>query len=115
MPADKPKTIPIFEVVEVIEGAPAMPERPFETRTSLHDRAVQLVETGVDVLSENIANFIEGVTTMLSSGAMVAGPFDIETVEVQCQISGGGKIGFAGTGVDLHGGSTLKIIFKKKG
>ena len=116
MPEDKPKTIPIFEAVEIVEGKPAVPGvRPFQVRSGLRDRAVQLVETGVEVLSENMATFIGGVTDMLAAGHKAAGSFDIETVEVQCQISGGGKIGFAGAGVDLQGGSTLKIIFKKKG
>lgn len=115
MSNNQTKTIPIFEAVEVIEGRAAVPgARPVQARGVVRDRAVQLVETGVDVLSESMTNFIEGVTDMLSAGSKVTGSFDIDTVEVECQISGGGKIGFAGTGVNLEGGSTLKIIFKKK-
>lgn len=114
MPEDKPKTIPIFTAVEVMEvNSASSGSRPIQAR-GLRDHAVQLIETGVDVLTENMTNFIEGVSEMISAGAKVAGSFEIETVEVECQISGGGKIGFAGSGIDLQAGSTLKIIFKKK-
>ena len=115
MSKNQTKTIPIYEAVEVIEGKPAAPVvRPVQARGGTHDIAVQLTEIGVDVLSESMANLIEGVTDMLSAGSNVAGSFDIDTVEVECQIGGGGKIGFASTGLNLQGGSTLKIIFKKK-
>lgn len=109
-----PKTIPIFQAVEVIEGkALGVGLRPIQAR-GLRERAIEVIETGADVLSQNMANFIEVVSEMLSAGAKMAGPFDIDTVEVECQISGTGKIGFAGTGLDLQAGSTLKIVFKPK-
>ena len=109
---EKKKTIPIFQTVEI--GAAPAPAgvRPVQAR-GLRERAVEAVETGIDVLSENMASFIEGVNDMLSAGADVAGPFQIDTVEVECKIQAGGKVGFIGTGVELEGGSTLKIVFKK--
>lgn len=114
MSHDKPKTIPIFEVVSVTGGKPPVAgERPIQARGA-RDIAIEIIETSIDVLSQNMADFIEGVTAMLSAGAKVAGAFDIERVEVQCQIKGGGKVGFMGTGLDLQGGSTMKIIFKRK-
>ena len=115
MSKNQTKTIPIYEAVEVIEGKLSAPGvRPVQTRMGMRGMAVQLTEIGVDVLSESMANLIEGVTDMLSAGSKVADSFDIDTVEVECQIGGGGKVGFAGTGFNLQGGSTLKIIFKKK-
>lgn len=107
------KTIPIFEVVEVSGDRATVPgERPVHARGG-RERAVQMLEMGVDVLSENMANFINSLTDMLSASAKVAGPFDIDTVEVECQVSGSGQIGLVGTGLGLQGGSTMRIVFKK--
>lgn len=115
MPDNSSKTIPIFEVVEVIDNKLSTPgTRPFQTRTGVRELPVQAIETSVDVLSKNMASFIDAVNDMISAGADVVGSYYIETVEVQCQVQVGGKIGFFGTGVDLQGGSTMKIVFKNK-
>jgi hypothetical protein len=108
------KTIAIFGAVEITETEAATPStRPRHVR-GLKEEAAKLAELSVDVLSQNMANFIEGLNEVLSSADQAAGSFDMDSVEVQCQISGSGKIGLAGTGVDIQGGSTLKILFKKR-
>ncbi|HEY6512394.1 MAG TPA: hypothetical protein VI032_10465 [Burkholderiaceae bacterium] len=61
-----------------------------------------------------MSDFLAGVNRMLASAAEKAGAFSVDSVEVQCQIRGGGKIGFAGTGLDLSGGSSLKLVLKRK-
>jgi len=115
MPNQKPKTVPIFEAVEIVpvgrEGT--APQRPIHARGT-KENVINMVETSVDVLRDNMAVFIESVGDMISSGVEVEGKYEIDTLEVQCEISGNGKIGFAGNGIGLSGGSGIKIIFKKK-
>jgi hypothetical protein len=114
MISNSTKTIPIFESVEITKiGGTSPSTRPRQTR-GIADHVAKLAEVSVDVLSQNMANFIGGLSEVLSSGDQAAGSFDIDAVEVQCQISSSGKIGLAGTGVDIQGGSTLKIVFKKR-
>jgi hypothetical protein len=110
------KTIPIFEVVEVRGDRPVVPgERPIHARVRSSERAVEILETGVDVLSKNMASFVDSLTDMLSASVKVPGPFDIDTVEVECQVNGSGKIGLPGT-VALQGGAnaTMRLVFKKR-
>ncbi len=61
-----------------------------------------------------MSEFLAGVNDMLATAADKGGAFSVDTVEVQCQVSGSGKIGFAGTGLDLSGGSSLKLVLKRK-
>lgn len=110
-------TIPIFEAVSVVPVTSEQSSRLTESRggtRSVQELPLRMVEVSTEVLSRNLANFVEGVAAMLSASSMETTGFHIETVEVQCQVGGNGKIGFAGTGVDLQGGSTLKIVFKNK-
>lgn len=115
MPQPPTRTIPVFEAAEVVVGsdyaAPA--GRPLQAR-GLREQTVRIVEAGVDVLQGNMAAFVEAVGAMIAQAAETDGPYQIETLEVQCQISGTGKIGFAGTGLDIGGNSSMKIVFKRK-
>jgi hypothetical protein len=109
------KTIPIFEVVEVRGDKTVVPgERPIHAR-GLSERTVKILDAGVDVLSKNMARFVDSLTDMLSDSVKAAGPFDIDTVEVECQVNGSGQVGLPGT-VGLQGGatSTMRITFKKR-
>ncbi|MCU0841734.1 MAG: hypothetical protein MUF66_03745 [Gammaproteobacteria bacterium] len=110
---DPHKTIPVFELESAQAPLAGPGARPLQARGGT-ERAVQLVETSVDALAASMNEFLTGVNDMLAEAADKAGAFRVETVEVQCQISGSGKIGFAGTGVDLSGGSSLKLVLKRK-
>lgn len=108
------RTITIFEVVEAgVSAAHAPGSRPVHARGA-EQRVLAAVETGVDTLRANMANFISGVSDILAAGANAADGYEMDSVEVQCQISGSGKVGFVGTGVEVEGGSSLTIVFKKK-
>lgn len=114
MPDPHDRKIPVFELratSAVAGGAPGA--RPLQAR-GLPERAVQIVETSVDTLAASMSEFLAGVNDMLATAADKAGAFSVDTVEVQCQVSGSGKIGFAGTGLDLSGGSSLKLVLKRK-
>jgi len=115
MSEEKPKTINIFDVNSVIEqpsSGTSGTTRVF--RGGARDRVIELVETSVDEMSKKMEKFIESVSEILSSGAKYSGNFEIDSVEVECLISGSGQIGLAGTGLGVQGGSTLKIIFTRK-
>jgi hypothetical protein len=113
MPDPHDRTIPVFELTSASAPAGAASVRPLQAR-GVSERAVQIVETSVDTLAASMSEFLAGVNDMLASAAEKAGGFSVDSVEVQCQISGGGKIGFAGTGLDLSGGSSLKLVLKRK-
>jgi len=115
MTEELPKTIPIFQV----GGAYEQPStdargRPRVARGGTREKVTQIVETSVDVMSKNMERFVGGITEVLSSGAMSTGDFEIDSVEVECSISGSGQIGLAGTGLGFQGGSTLTIIFTRR-
>lgn len=114
MSDDIPSFIPIFEAAPTAPTGTAGPgSRPFQAR-GLKEKAAQMVETSISVLSENMASFIAGISHILAAGAEATGSYEIDSVEVECLITGTGKIGLVGTGLDLQGGSTLKIIFTRK-
>jgi hypothetical protein len=112
MPDDK---LVIFEVVmEAGNDVDVLPDgRPVRPR-GLRDRAVQAVEVSVDAMRDGMASFINGVGSMLEAAQKVAGTYTVETVEIQCQIAGDGRIGFSGTGMSLKGQSSMKLVFKRK-
>ena len=105
-------TVPIFDVVEVTE-TPAAPDRPFQPRGG-REMSVRMVEQGVEVLKQSMATFVDAVNAMVQHGAEIAGEFEMETVEVNAVIGANGKIGFAGTGLQLEGTSSLKIVLKRR-
>lgn len=113
MPDPTNRTIPVFELAFAPAPGVAPGARPLQAR-GLPERAVQIVETSVDTLAASMSEFLAGVNDMLVGAAEKAGAFSVDTVEVQCQVSGGGKIGFAGTGLDLSGGTSLKLVLKRK-
>jgi len=115
MSEEKPKTITIFDVRSVTEQPSAdASEQVRVFRGGARDRVIELVETSVDEMSKKMEKFIESVSEILSSGAKYSGNFEIDSVEVECLISGSGQIGLAGTGLGVQGGSSLKIVFTRR-
>jgi len=115
MNQDKHATIAIFDISSS-SGAPSIDADGQQRvlRSGAKEKVAQLVETSVEEMSKNMARFVDGVSKMLSAGVESAGDFDIDTVEVECLISGSGQIGLAGTGLGFQGGSTLKIVFTRR-
>jgi hypothetical protein len=62
MPEKQSKTIPIFEAVEVVTASPegVAPIRPVRAR-GVEDKVINMVETSIDVLRDNMSSFIESV------------------------------------------------------
>lgn len=115
MPEESTKTIAIFDVSSVVEQ-PSTDDygRPRVFRGGAREKVIQLLETSVEEMGKNMGMFVESVSEMLSTGAKSAGDFEIDSVEVECLISGSGQIGLAGTGLGFQGGSTLKIVFTRR-
>jgi hypothetical protein len=113
MPDPKEPKIAVFEGAPTVPVAVTTGDRPLQAR-GVADRVVQIVETSVGTLQASMDEFLSGLSAMLANAESKSGAFAVDTIEVQCEISGSGKIGFAGTGVDLSGGSTLKLVLKRK-
>jgi len=101
-------------IIDAVEPDAVAPDgRPMHAR-GLSDKLVKASERTIDEVRQNMTRFINGVQSILADGAAIAGEFDIETVEVSAQVTGEGKIGFAGTGVNMTGNTGLKLIFKRR-
>jgi hypothetical protein len=109
------RTVPVFEAVPVesspVPGGPL--DRPVQAR-GFRDQAVKVAHASVDVLKENTTAFIAVVGEMLEAAGGAAGSYVVDTIEVECQISGSGQVGFAGTGMGVEGGASMKIVLKRK-
>ena len=110
MPNNPKDTIVIFDVAVQSTGGPG--GRPLQARG--WDVMVRASEQAVDLVQQNMTRFIKGVQSILADGAALVGAFQMDTVEVNAQITGEGKIGFAGTGATVEGVSSIKIVFKRK-
>lgn len=113
MPDPEDRKVLVFEVVSAAAPGAGVSDRPLLAR-GISDRAVQVVETSVGALKSSMEDVLACLNEMFVNAEAKVGTFAVDTVEVQCQITGSGKIGFAGTGVDLSGGSSLKVVLKRK-
>ncbi len=111
MPDKTKETITIFDVA--VQPVSAQGTRPLQPRGAM-DRMVQASEQAIGVVQRNMTQFIKGVQAILAEGAALNGAFEMDSVEINAQITGEGKIGFAGSGLILEGASGIKIVFKKK-
>lgn len=102
----------ISAVVEVLapgpEGRPLAPrQRPRAATTVL------VTERSVDEVQANLTRFVSQVSDMLDTARSEISGYVLETVEVAAEITGEGKVGFMGTGVNLGGSTGLKIVFRR--
>lgn len=103
-------TIIIIDTIEPADGKHM--DRLIRSR-GLKDTLVKTSEYSVSYIKENMTNFIKSMQSILSDSAKAAGEFQIDKVEINAQVTGEGKIGFAGTGFNLQGASGIKITLKK--
>ncbi len=71
-------------------------------------------ERSVNEVRENMSGFLKGLGQILSLGEEVGGDYDIDRVEVNAQITGEGKLGLLGTGVNVGAATGLKIVLQRK-
>ncbi len=80
----------------------------------LKERVSHAHEVAVDELANNMTHFLSGIERTLSQGAAVTGEFQVDTVEVNAQISASGKVGLMGTGIGLEGQAGITFVFKRR-
>jgi hypothetical protein len=103
-------TIVSGEVVDTTsDGRPLAPRRLGDAA-----KAVRITERSVEEVKANLSRFVSQVSEMLDAARSEIEGYVLETVEVAAEITGEGKVGFMGTGVNLGGSTSLKIVFRKK-
>ena len=112
----KGETITIFEVAADVptpaSATASAGARPLHAR-GVQDVIVRATERAVDDVRVNMARFVKSVQEILAEAASTAWQFEIDTVEISAQVSGEGKVGFAGTGINVRGDTGIKFVFKR--
>lgn len=98
--------------VDVVTSGPD--RRPYAPRRREdHAAAVRVTERSVEEVKANLSRFVAQVSDMLDAARSEIGGYVLETVEVAAEITGEGKVGFMGTGVNVGGTTSLKIVFRR--
>lgn len=88
--------------------------RPLGARGA-RSASMNVSERSVKEVQENMSGFLKNLGQILSLDEEVEGDYDIDRVEVNAQITGEGKLGFLGTGVNVGASTGLKIVLQRKG
>ena len=106
------KTILIFDVEP---GAQVEPSRPlFRSDRGIREKVIKATSVAVDQVEENMKQFLSGICDIVSRGADVVGEYEVDTVEVNAQISADGQIGFMGSRIGMTGSAGITFVFKRK-
>jgi hypothetical protein len=111
MSANEGATILIFDVES---GSQAGPGGPLLRSRGVSEKVVKATAVAVDQVEKNMTRFLSGVGDIINRGAEVNGEYEVETVEVNAQISADGQIGFMGSGVGMTGSAGITFVFKRK-
>ncbi len=87
-------------------------ERPLSARGKVSGG--YLSERGVTEVQANMSAFLRNLGKVLSLEDEGQGRFNVERVEVSAEITGDGRVGILGTGVNLGGSAGLKIVLRRK-
>jgi hypothetical protein len=112
---DNQKSITVFELEELQIEEIGPEGRPMHPRGGPLDRIKRVIAKQVpkDQFQKNISDFISQTQDILSKSMLVStGEFNLDTVEVNAEISAGGQIGFMGTGLSMEGKGGIKFVFK---
>ncbi|MGD9533908.1 MAG: hypothetical protein AB7V56_09090 [Candidatus Nitrosocosmicus sp.] len=75
---------------------------------------VKRKDLGEDVIESEIIGFVTNMQKIISKINSQHDKFDIDSIDINTQISAEGKIGFMGTGIALTGTAGITFTFKKK-
>lgn len=80
---------------------------------SLAKTAGQAVQVGVDIISQNLQQFLHGFQSVVDAAAMEASSFQVEEIELNLVVNGKGGIELLGK---LEGGAeaSLKVKLRRK-
>lgn len=105
----------MFELEELQIEEVGPEGRPVHPRGDRLDRIKKIITNQVpkDQFQKNISDFISQTQDILSKSTLAStGEFELDTVEVNAEISAGGQIGFMGTGLSMEGKGGIKFVFK---
>ena len=78
------------------------------------DKSVQAFTTSTEILAKNMQGFVKTVNEVLSQAALESKVYNLQTVEIQAQVSAEGKVGFLGMGAAAKGSAGMKIVFERR-
>lgn len=110
MSDDEPKLL-IFDASPETEHDGA--GRMYRSR-GIMDVAVLQKEVPMGLLRKNIRGFMQHVEGLLEDQKPPQGAFELESVQVNAQLSADGKIGFMGSGLGLKGTAGITFTFKRR-
>lgn len=93
----------------------AEPEPPLPLRRGLAVRPATSTAKAleVDVLRENVAQFLSILEQMLPAEMASVGDFRLEEVEISAEITGEGSLMLLGTGVRAAGMGGIKFVLRR--
>ena len=92
-------------MTELPDGRPLAP-RARGTGPRIHERRV-------DEVKASMTRFLGQMSDILTGASALGGGYAIDTVEVNAELTGEGKVGFLGTGTSVGGSAGFKIVFKR--
>ena len=111
MSAQEEATILVFDVES---SSQARPGGPLLRSGGVSEKVIKATAVAVDQVEKNMARFLSGVGDIINKGAELTGEYEVETVEVNAQISADGQIGFMGSGIGMTGSAGITFVFKRK-
>ena len=110
MPEKEDAKLIVFDVESGWEIGPG--GRPLRAR-GIGEKVVKASSVAVDEVQKNMTKFLSGIRDTLAKGAAITGEYEVDTVEINAQISAEGQIGFMGSNVGMMGSAGIKFIFKR--
>ena len=77
-------------------------------------KLIKATAVAVDQVEKNMTRFLSGIGDIINKGSEVTGEYEVDTVEVNAQISADGQIGFMGSGIGMTGSAGITFVFKRK-
>ncbi|MFC1981255.1 hypothetical protein ACFLVN_03345 [Chloroflexota bacterium] len=111
MSVNENATILVFDVGSISD---VRPSGPLLRSGRIGEKVIKATAVAVDQVEKNMTRFLSGVGDIINRGAEVTGEYEVETVEVNAQISADGQIGFMGSGIGMTGSAGITFVFKRK-
>ncbi len=74
---------------------------------------IKATEITVEQVQQNMVRFVSSMQRVIDKSSEQLGEYNIDTVEVNAEISADGEIGFMGTHVGMSGTAGIMFVFKK--
>jgi len=111
MPEKGENTIIVFDVEPEWQIGPG--GRPLKAR-GIGEKVVKATSVAIEEVQKNMTRFLSGIRDTLDKGAAIKGEYEVDTVEINAQISAEGQIGFMGSNVGMMGSAGITFVFKRR-